>query len=1011
MQALGRRHDVGDLNAPATPSAAGLVLRTRLFEQLEQAPPRSLLWVSAAPGAGKTALAAAWAEARWRKTDGAAVLWYAVDEADADPLRLFATMGGFLRLPHGFGTDIPPDPTPQAVAVIVEAARLWLAAASADRAASPRLIVFDDVHRAPPEAVTMALLPVLAAALRPEDRVLCLSRQPPSGLDPDPASPGRPVLITDLSVQPEEFADFARDLPGGRALTPDLFLAGLRRSGGWISEILPFAWRHMLPGGVGHAAGLDREAADADRRTLLATAFLQQGQEADWAGLAGPEAALLLDRLADAGGLVIRQPDGTLRKHDALHAALIRDAEAELDPERLDDARRKAADLLADRRDVLPAVRLLVASGSPDSALRLILEQAPQMSLSGQSRALEDAIGLLPGDLSAQPMPRIWLAFARMPYQPREAQRRLREIRQSLQPEASPLEYAQSLSGETRAALSDFFDFRELPRLIDEIDRVSPWFGDLPPPVRQALAMTRCMAMLVGWPDHPGVEDARHQIETALPFLPPNAQLMMGSVLINHLIWWRGDLGAARPFLNNLEPTAHRPDMAPLAVMTWYYGALSCAYRDGDDDALRRLTDEAVAFAGARGVSHRLTNAFWVVTQAYASGGDPAAATTMLDRYTACAQEQWRRTEFIGLHHLRGFVALCGGDTAAAITEAGQALGYAKRFGGVHQTASQDLLLAMALAMAGDAAAQPHIDELRRAAALTGNAAFLLHADLADALLAFAEGRSDDAATLWNRAADAACRLGFRRIAGLGHPQLPALVNHVLAQGADAATTRRAIALWRLKPPDGAVHDLWPFSVEIRTLGGFAVEVGGARAALGSSKAQRKPMELLWCLAAGPSDGMAQETLADQLWPELDGDRALHNLRTTVYRLRKLIGADALRHEHNHVSFAGDQVRTDIGRLRRMFALMRDRTITPAERLAAFDLVLHLYRGPFLPGIRMAPIEAERERTQSLLVMEGVEFLLAQDPRDPATAFRAGRLRAIAPGLHLPPALATLLPM
>jgi hypothetical protein len=89
---------------------------------------------------------------------------------------------------------------------------------------------------------------------------------------------------------------------------------------------------------------------------------------------------------------------------------------------------------------------------------------------------------------------------------------------------------------------------------------------------------------------------------------------------------------------------------------------------------------------------------------------------------------------------------------------------------------------------------------------------------------------------------------------------------------------------------------------------------------------------------------------------------------------------------------------------------MRDRTAQPADRLSGFDLSLRLYRGPFLPGIRLAPIEEERGRIQTLLVMAGVEFLLTQDSDDPATAFRAGRLRDVVPGLQLPPALVTLLP-
>jgi ATP/maltotriose-dependent transcriptional regulator MalT len=996
MRALGRQDDTGDPDAAGTPPAAGLVQRTPLLDLLDRAPPQALLWVTAPPGAGKSALAATWAEARRRPADGAAVLWYAVEETDADPLRLFATLGGFLGLAHGFGADIPPEPTPEAFAEIAGAVRRWLDAAPPGRPASPRLIVFDDIHLMPPEAVTIALLPVLAAALPPADRILCLSRLDP----PDPAAV--PALIMDLRVTADEYPDFARDLPGGRALPQELFLAGLRRAGGWMPGVLAALSPALLQ------AGMAGGNSAADRRVLLATAFLQEGGAAEWAELGGAEAPALLDRLAGAGGMVSRLPDGGFRKQDALQAALEQAAGAELPTPALNRARIGAARLLGRRGDVLPAARLLLAAGAGDEALELVLDQAPVLSLAGRNRELRDAIELFPAEIVARPRLRIWLAYARMPYEPREAQRALAEIRRSLAPETAPLDYAMALSGEARAVLSDFFDFRELPGLIEQIDAVLPRLGDaLPPANRQTLVATRCMAILIGWPDHPGAEEARRWIETALPFLPPTVQLLLGGVQVNHLIWWRGDLAAARPFLSRLEGLARQRGMAPLAVMTWYYAALSEAYLDGDDAALRRLTDEVVAFAGDRGVSHRLTNAFWVVVQAAAAAGDRAAAESMLQRYAACAQQRWRRTDFIGLHHLRAILALCAGDMTAAIAEGGQALDYARRHGGPHQIAAQSQLLATAHAMAGDEAARPHVEALRQVAARTGNATFLLHADLAEAFLASALG--GDVAGPWNRVAEAAGRLGFRRIAGMNRPALARLADRALAGGAEAEATRRVIALWELPPPEGA-HALWPFPVEIRALGGFAVQVDGARVAMGTGKAQRKPMELLWCLIAGPAEGWAQEELADLLWPELDGDRAIPALRSTIYRLRKLIGARAIRHEDDRLGLAPGQVRTDVARLRATLAAVQDPAADMAARLAAFDLAIGLVRGPLLPGIRLPPVAEARDRLHALLAAAGTELLLAQDPADPATALRAGRLRAAVPGLRLPPLLAGLVP-
>ncbi|MGF6232316.1 LuxR family maltose regulon positive regulatory protein [Inquilinus ginsengisoli] len=994
MRALGRQEDTGDLDAPGAPPAAGLVLRTRLFDRLDQAPPRAPLWVTAPPGAGKTALAAAWAGSRWRPADGATVLWYAVEETDADPLRLFATLGGFLGLAHGFGTDIPPEPTPEDFAAIAGAVRRWLDAVPPGRPAGPRLIVFDDVHHVPPEAVTIALLPVLAAALPPADRILCLSR-----LDP-PDAAAAPAPITDLRVTAAEYPDFARDMPGGRSLPQALFLACLRRAGGWMPGVLAALSPALLQ--VGTPGGNDA----AERRVLLATAFLQEGGATEWAELGGDGASALLDRLAGAGGLVSRLPGGGFRKQDAFQMALEQAAGAELPAPALNWARAGAARLLGRRGEVLAAARLLLAARAGDEALELVLDQAATMSLAGRNRELRDAIELFPAEIAARPRLRIWLAYARMPYEPREAQRALAEIRRSLEPETAPLDYAMALNGEARAVLSDFFDFRELPRLVEEIDAALPRLSDaLPPATSKTLMITRCMAILIGWPDHPDAGEARRWIEAALPFLPPTVQLLLGSVLVNHLIWWRGDLAAARPFLGRLEGLARQRNMAPLSVMTWYYAALSEAYLDGDDAMLRRLTDEVVAFAGDRRVSHRLTNAFWVVVQAVATAGDRAAADSMLQRYAACARQRWRRTDFIGLHHLRAVVALCAGDTATAVAEAGQALDYARRHGGPHQVAVQCLLLATAFAMAGDEAARPHVETLRQVAARTGNATFLLHADLAEAFLA----KGDDMVEPWNRVAGAAGRLGFRRIAGMNRPALARLADRALAAGAEPGATRRVIALWDLPPPLGA-HALWPFPVEIRAFGGFAVQVDGAPVAMGTGKAQRKPMELLWCLIAGPAEGWAQEELADQLWPELDGDRAIPALRTTVYRLRKLIGARAIRHEDDRLGLAPGQVRTDVARLGAALAAVQDPAAGMAARLAAFDLAVGLVRGPLLPGIRLPPVAQARHRLYALLVTAGTELLLAQDPADPATALRAGRLCAAVPGLRLPPPLAGLVP-
>ena len=62
--------------------------RLRLFEALDKARQRPIVWVSAAPGAGKTTLVSSYVEAR--KLDG---LWFQIDASDADPATLLYYLG------------------------------------------------------------------------------------------------------------------------------------------------------------------------------------------------------------------------------------------------------------------------------------------------------------------------------------------------------------------------------------------------------------------------------------------------------------------------------------------------------------------------------------------------------------------------------------------------------------------------------------------------------------------------------------------------------------------------------------------------------------------------------------------------------------------------------------------------------------------------------------------------------------------------------------------------------
>jgi hypothetical protein len=1002
-------------NKLVPPQLRGLVARQRLFREIEQAPSRGIVWISAPPGAGKSSLVATWLYSGKSAAQHGHALWYRIDETDADPVIFFETLtlalAGLPDAPHG----ILPKLTPEALPDLKAFVRNWFKALLNNKARAPFLFAFDDLHRLPPESPVIEILGFLANALLPHDRLLCLSRENPPESFLSAVQKTRLVHVTDLQVGAEEWEDFERDVPGARGLTFATFAKMTQRAGRWIADLVVAPSRHpslndlrnhpfLAPDRL--LAGYDK----SDRRALLETAFLQIGGEEEWSQLGGEDAFGVLKNLADNSAFITKLLNGALRKHDLFFEQLRAVAEVELEPDALAQARLRTGRLLTERGEMLSGVRLLTLAGDADESRDLILSRAPDMITDGKNRELLELISMLPEEIRNSPLVRVWHAAGRLPFEPTPAREAFRDIWGHADPAVQPLEFALALMGDINAGLAEWSIDARLPALIDEIDGAIPYLSVLPEIVQRRLMMTRSVATLLGCPTHPDVLEAQKHIEASLPHLPPGRQLLLGAILVNYLLWWRGNLAAARPYLNSLAPLAGRLDVPPLATMTWYYGALTIAYRSGEDDDVRRLMREVVAFAQKWGTQHRLANAYWIATQAYAAAGDREAANAALQ---GCAESAARagRSDFVGAHFLRAAIALGSGDTDLTIGEALPGYERAGRSGDTQQRGMTGLLLAMAFAVKGDVAARAYIHELRDLAVRSHSEIFRLHADLAETCLSAEQGHMAAFVPSWNAMAHLACRLGFRRISGMNAAYLGYLANRALGDRVEIGVTRRLIALWNLPAPQrAAVHDAWPYRVEIRCLGGFSIDVDGSRITTGQSKAQRKPRELLIHLVISNENDLAQGWLADALWPRSDGDLSLHNLTMTVHRLRKLIGQDAVIHEDNHIRLSPLCVSTDLGRLRAVLRRVQDETLPVPDRLAAFDHALRLYQGPLLPGVDMPTLVPERKRLASLLAMEGLGFLLTLDPADLGRALRLNRLRVAVGDTALPDSVARLWP-
>lgn len=992
------------------PETYGLVSRRSLLEEIERAPRRGLTWISAPPGAGKSSLGATWLSTRRGAAHAGYGIWYRVDETDAVPSVVFHHLK---RAVAGSSSASLPDLAAEALSDLEGFAEGWFRALLEPTSRPPYLFVFDDLHRLPPDCAFLDILAILSGLLGDRDRLVCMSRQDPPCSLAASLGEARLARITDLSVHPDEYEDFKRVSGHPDELTRDDFLAQLRQSGHWISDLVVTPSCHLtlrrlsVEPSAGFAELFCGYSA-CEKAGLLASAFLQAGHEEEWRHLGGGAAAAVLNRLAEERGLVTRLVDGTLRKHDLFHECLRAAAVRELTTDALTRARLDAGRLLLARDELLPGTRMLIEAGAPDEARDLVLERAGRLIGSGRNLELIELIEMLPETMRSDLMIRVWHAYGRVPFDPEIARIEFAALWREIDPRANADVFARSLFGEVRAALANWSVDQRLQALADETKGIVALFGNAPERTQQRFTVARCLAILIGDPAHPEVQSARCELEAVLPGLKPSLRLFAGSMLARYLLWWSGELAAARAQLEAVRPFVGRPDLPIMSTLDWYFSALGLAFREGDDEALNRLTDEAKAFADQWGLGHRLSTSLWITAQAQAGRGDHSAAAETRHLYERIVGHN-RRWDFSGPPNLRAALALSAGDHELAIAEGLRARALAAKTGSRQDIGNQDLLLAMAFAVGGDDKARHYIDRLRDHPTHSRPALFGLHADLGEIYLAHAQGRTGDFVGLWQRMAHAAVDLNFRRISGLNASSLSHLANKALGLVTNASATRQLIRLWHLAPPDsGLVHEDWPYPVEIACLGGFGIKINGKNLRSGQGKAQRKPLDLLGLLTLANGRGLAQELLAEELWPGLEGERAMHTLRTTVYRLRKMIGAEAVVQEHDHLRLDTTFAASDLGRLRTALARAQDQRLPVSERYEALDQVLRLYRGPLLPGVDLAKVGEERESLPGVVVSAVLTALMTLDRSDPAIQMRLHRLRAAAPGVRLPAILEQL---
>jgi ATP/maltotriose-dependent transcriptional regulator MalT/DNA-binding SARP family transcriptional activator len=954
--------------------------RLRLFGLFDAASRQPVTWIAAPPGAGKTTALTSYLEAR--KLKG---IWYQVDAGDADPATFFHYLS--MAAQHAAPRYRTPLPTltPDRFPGIDVFTRRYFEQLCA-RLKAPAVLVLDNYQDVAggDEAFFHGLVTEAAASLTAGVRLIVVSRADPPPVFARLRANGAIAVIDAeaLRLTLEEAGAIARQR-GNDRLSPQALENLHRQTHGWAAGtvlILEQAAqeRHVLPQfdrPVGRAvfdyfaAEVLRHAPDTDRMILLKTAILPQVSASEAEALTGEKRAeRVLAELARKNYFTVRLAgaDPTYQYHPLFREFLLTQLGLHTTADELAALRRRAASYAeaADKAD--EAAALWREAGDWAALAELIVRKASTLVDQGRNRTLLAWIETLPpAALAASPWLLYWRGVCVLPYEPEAARVSLEEAfaRFRTQGDRSAMLYA-------TCAIVDTFVFQwgsfvGLDRWIAELEELLAGAVSLAVPLEPLVASTMFIALANRQPGHPQIgEWAARAWDITVN--EPGSVLSVRTAphLIIYCTWWTGDLAKAGLLLDTLRAHMQRREIPPLLRTAWR--AMLSAYQwvTGATDDCIRTVEEGLAIGNETGV--HLWDVLTLSQGVFAShsSGDRARAAryleAMAERLTAS-----RLLDMAFYHWLCAIHHLAGDDLDQAASGAETAVRMAQDSGALIHAAAMQSDLARVLFYRGETArAAELVREVRRAGHDMRSPTLEYLSWLVEAEMAL------------ERADLSGCVAALRQNLAIGralkihnHPSWSAtmmarLYAVALDHGIETDHVRGLIRLRRISAdPSAVVSNQWPFPVKLYCLGRFRVLLEDKPLA-SAGKAQKKALDLLKALLALGGREVTEHRLADALWP--DSDAARQNLKSTLHRLRKLIGAEALSLSEGKLSLDARTCWVDVWAFERALGEAAE---DPAKLLAA----LALYKGSFLSGEDEAYLISMRERLKARFLRAAVK--------------------------------------
>ncbi len=368
--------------------------------------------------------------------------------------------------------------------------------------------------------------------------------------------------------------------------------------------------------------------------------------------------------------------------------------------------------------------------------------------------------------------------------------------------------------------------------------------------------------------------------------LPIEERLIRSLQCMIHYTWGVGDQPRASLVLDYIN-IIFRHDNSSGMVQCIYH-VCSATYQywfDPDPQACPATVNEGLALSKTLALPHWDVPMLNVALFHACSGEQYKLATAYLEALGERLDEHSRTHDYAIYYHFKAYLAWLDGNHDAALFAAEKALDIATKTGFSFSPVYYTLAVAQILASLGrHAEALRYVGKCRKTAHRYKSSNIGCMAYIIGASIALNANRPWMAKRYLRVAADLGPARQYQRLPWVRQRDMECLSQLQVASDIDGNALSNLF-----NPP---VNSVKREKCRVTTLGKLKIKTNTGHTP-SSRKLPKIPLTLLLHLVAAGKDGLNRSELVERIWPDTDEEKGNHRLKTTLYRLRGLLGGDS----------------------------------------------------------------------------------------------------------------------